>query len=71
MGAHGTRDGEMKLPRALLISFAITVAATVLLSWVFGGRAFALFLLLPFGFIFRGKSEAKTSRPDSKPIEPN
>ena len=62
----------MKLSRALLLSLAVTVAATVLLSLLFGGRAYALFLLLPLGFLFRRKpADVPPGETSRNPIEPS
>jgi hypothetical protein len=53
----------VKWPRALILSMAVTVAATLALSLVFGGRAFALLLILPVGFLFRRPREDHPAPP--------
>ncbi|MBU0507210.1 hypothetical protein KKH27_00040 [bacterium] len=62
----------MKTSRALLLSIAITLAATAILSFLFGGRVLALFLLLPIGFLFARKKPPTENPPphNRSPIEP-
>lgn len=64
----------MNLPKALLISAAVTLGLTLLLRSVAGISAFGLFLFLPLGWLVtraakrRGSSDKTPS--DRTPIEP-
>ena len=61
----------MRLSRALLVSILVTLALTLVLEFIFGPRAFGLFLFLPFGLLFKRRRDGGDGHgPDTGPIEP-
>jgi hypothetical protein len=60
----------MKIRSAILISLVVTLAVTAVLGMFVSGRIFALFLLLPLGFLFRRKSQPPQTPGGPKPIVP-
>jgi hypothetical protein len=60
----------MKWRSAILISLVVTLAVTAVFGMLLHGRIFALFLLVPLGFLFRSKPKPPQTPGGPKPIEP-
>jgi len=60
----------VKWRSALLISLAVTLAATAVLGLLTGRHVSALFLLLPLGFLIRSKPQPPAAPRGNEPIEP-